>query len=262
MTRPATTALVVGLACVPSLAAADQTVGDAEDNASLHSSVGWGQTVVPERISLTTEAGYDGAQQRTDATALVEAAIISRLGVFAAVTYGEETTGASRPAIGAAYQFTDPRTAAVGTRLSVAYKPEGFSEPEGEIETIGMFSHFVGRDLSRAFVAYGRDPDGHESDVEVGAGYLHPMADLFVVGVTTRYRYAIAFKGTGPRWDFIGGVVGDLAIRKWRSGDAARRWRCRHDVRRDRRIRTRVLGIRSLNLRSSCLRSTAPQTPH
>ena len=215
MTRSAV-ALVVGLACISSLATADQTFGDPEDNASLHSSVGWGQTVVPEHISLATEAGYDSAQQRTDATALVEAAIIPRLSVFAAVTYGEETTGASRPAIGVAYQVTDPRTAVVGTRLSVAYKPEGFSEPEGEIETIGMFSHFVGRDLSRAFVAYGSDPDGHESDVEVGAGYLHPVTDLFVVGVTTRYRYAIALKGTGPRWDLIGGVVGDLAIRTWR----------------------------------------------
>ena len=37
-------------------------------------------------------------------------------------------------------------------------------------------------------------------------------------GVTTRYRYVIAVKDlmTDPRWDFIGGAVGDLAIDTWR----------------------------------------------
>src|SRR5450432_2069439 len=99
------------------------------EDATLHSTVGWGQTVVPEHVSLTTAAGYDGAQQRAEATAVVEASLLSRVALFAAVTYGEETTGASRPAVGAAFQLTDPRKAALGLRLSVAYKPEGFSEP-------------------------------------------------------------------------------------------------------------------------------------
>jgi hypothetical protein len=188
------------------------------EDASLRSTIGWGNTVVPEHVSLSTEAGYDGAQQRTQATALVEATLITRLSIFATVTYGEETTGVTRPAVGAAYQIFDPRSTAVGVRVSTAYKPEGFSEPEGEFETILVLSHMLRRDVARMFVAYGRDADGHESDAEVGAGYLHRATENFVFGATTRYRYAIALKDAliGPRWDFIGGMVVDLAIDRWR----------------------------------------------
>lgn len=202
--------------CALAARASADPIDAAGDDAALYSSVGWGQTIVPDRVSVTTQAGYDGAQQRAEATALVEATIIRRLSIFTAVTYGEEQTGASRPALGAALQISDPRTSVLGARLSTAYKPEGFSEPEGEIETVLVLSKLIGRDVARMFSAYGRDPDGRESDVELGAGFLHRLADNWVVGVTTRYRYAIALKDPGPKWDFIGGAVGDLAIRRWR----------------------------------------------
>ena len=200
------------MALVSSVAFADAP----PDDAALHSSVGWGQTIVADRASVTTEAGYDGAQQRAEATGLLEATIISRVAVFAAVTYGEETAGASRPALGAAVQIIDPRAFPVGARLSVAYKPEGFSEPEGEIETVMNLSHLFDRNVARVFAAYGRDPDGHESDVELGAGYLQRLARNWVVGVTSRYRYAIALKDAGPRWDLVAGGVGDFLIDRWR----------------------------------------------
>jgi len=186
------------------------------DDAALHSTVGWGNTIEPDRVSLATQGGYDGAKQRAQGTAVVEAAVYGHLSAFAAATYGEEATGASRPAIGLAYQFLDPRTAPVGVRLSGAYKPEGFSEPEGEFETVLVAAHLFDRNVARTFVAYGRDPEGRESDFEVGAGYLHRVAENLVVGATTRYRYALALKTPGPRWDLIGGAVGDLAIDRWR----------------------------------------------
>jgi len=187
------------------------------DDATLRSSVGWGQTVVPERASVTTQAGYDGAQQRAQATGLVEATLLPRLSVFAGVTYGDETTGVSRPAVGGAFQILDPRLHLVGVRISGAYKPEGFAEPEGELESVLVLSHLVDRDVARTFIAYGSDPDGHESDAEVGAGYLHRLADHWVVGSTARYRRAIAMKTPdGPRWDAVGGAVGDLIVGEWR----------------------------------------------
>jgi hypothetical protein len=187
-----------------------------EEVAALRSSVGWGQTVAPDRASLSTEAGYDGARQLADATGHLEVTLIPRLSVFAAVTYGEETAGASRPALGAAFQITDPRTTWLGARISTAYKPEGFSEPEGEIETILVLSHLLSTDVARTFVAYGRDPDGHESDVELGLGYLHPLTDAWLVGLTSRGRYAIQLKDVGPRWDLIAGAVGDFVVNQWR----------------------------------------------
>lgn len=186
------------------------------EDAALHSTVGWGNTVEPDRVSLATQGGYDGAKQRAQGTAVVEATVYANLSAFAAATYGEEATGASRPAIGLAYQILDPRHAPVGIRVTGAYKPEGFAEPEGEFETTLVAAHLFDRHVARAFVAYGRDADGHEADVEAGAGYLHRIAENVVVGATARYRYALALKTPGPRWDLIGGAVGDVAIERWR----------------------------------------------
>jgi hypothetical protein len=47
----------VAVALVGSVAHADPP----PDDAALHSSVGWGQAIVSDRASVTTEAGYDGA---------------------------------------------------------------------------------------------------------------------------------------------------------------------------------------------------------
>ena len=200
---------VIALTC--SIASADPS-----DDAALHSSVGWGQTIVPDQASVTTAVGYDGAQQRAEATGLLEATLVARVAVFATVTYGEETAGVSRPALGAAVQIIDPRRYPVGARLSAAYKPEGFSEPEGEIETVLDLSHLFDRNVARMFVAYGRDPDGHESDVEIAGGYLQRLASNWVVGATSRYRYAIELKDPGPRWDLVAGAVGDFLVDRWR----------------------------------------------
>jgi hypothetical protein len=203
--------IVMGLVLASSVAHAEPAV-----DVALRSAVAWGQTIVPERASITTQAGYDGAQQRAQATGFVEATIIPRLAVFAGVTYGEETTGTSRPAIGAAYQISDPRTHVIGARLSAAYKPEGFAEPEGELETVLTLSHMIHGDVVRSFIAYGTDPEGNEADTELAGGFLHRLAEHFVVGATARYRYAIALKTPGPRWDLIAGAVGDVVVDRWR----------------------------------------------
>ena len=208
--------IVRSLALVACSAAVAFAEAPAED-ATLRSTVGWGQTVVPDRLVVTTQAGYDGAQQRAQATGYVEAAIASHFSVFAGVTYGEETRGVSRPAFGAAYQLLDPHVHAIGLRVSGAYKSEGFTEPEGELEGMLVASRLIGADVARTFAAYGSDADGHESDAEVGAGYLHRLADHWVVGGTMRYRYARAMKTPDmPHWDMVGGAVGDLLVDRWR----------------------------------------------
>lgn len=196
--------------CAPIVASAD------DDTQALHSEVGLGTTVVPDRAQVTTEAGYDGGAGRVVARAVAEGTVIKDLGIFAAVTYGEETEGATRPAIGAAYQLSDPRLHAVGARLSVAYKPEGFDEPEGEFETVLMLSHIRGPAVARVMGAFGRDPDGHDSDVEAGLSYQRTIVPHVAVGALTRFRYAIASKDTNVQWDLIGGVDAEIAVKRWR----------------------------------------------
>lgn len=196
---------------VPAIAAADDG-----DTLALRSEVGLGTTVVPERVQVTSEAGYDGGADRVVARATAEAAVIKGLGVFAAVTYGEEASGVTRPAIGAAYQISDPRLHAIGARLSAAYKPEGFDEPEGELETVLMLSHIEGKSVVRALGAFGRDPDGHDSDVEAGASFQHAVLPNVAFGALTRFRYAIASKDTNIKWDLVGGVDVEIALKRWR----------------------------------------------
>ncbi len=199
---------LLGLTLAAGTARADET--------ALHSTIGWGNTVEPAVVAVSTQGGYDGVQQRVLATGLVEVALDSRLSVFAAVTFGEEAGGATRPAVGLAVQLVDPRRAPVGLRLSSAYKPEGFAEPEGEVEAVLTAAHLFERNVARAVVAYGRDLEGNESDVELGVGYLQRVTPNLVVGASSRYRYAIARRDTATRWDVIGGAVGDVELERWR----------------------------------------------
>jgi hypothetical protein len=195
------------LVCIPLTAAA----GDQDDAlVSLRSQVGWGNSVNPDRIGASTEGGWNGGDRRTEVDATVEATIVSRTSVFATAQYGGDLTNA-RPAIGVGYQLVDPRTGPNGVRVTVAYKPEGFTEPEGEIESVVVGTRQVGDDTVRAMAAYGQDPEGAESDAEVGASYIHRAAPNLVIGATSRFRHAIKVKTImEPRWDFIAGGVGSI----------------------------------------------------
>jgi hypothetical protein len=197
------------LACLPTFAAADSA---SEDAVALRSRVGWGATLEPDRVAVSTEGGWNGGEARATANANVEAAVYHHASVFATASYEAN----ARPAIGAAYQLFDPRTAAVGARISLAYKPEGFAEPEGELESVLVLSRSLGRHALRAMVAYGQDPDGKESDAEVGASFVHRTTDSFVLGGTARYRRGLALKMGEPRWDVIGGALAGYVPGRWR----------------------------------------------
>ena len=198
--------LVSILVCVP------LTAGGDPDNelGALRSQVGWGNSVNPDRLGASTEGGWNGGDRRAEVDATVEATIIARASVFATAQYGGDVTNA-RPAIGAAYQLVDPRTGPNGLRVTVAYKPEGFTEPEGEIESVVVGARQIGADTVRAMAAYGQDPEGAESDAEVGASYIHHLAPNLIIGATSRFRHAIKVKTMmEPRWDLIAGGIGSL----------------------------------------------------
>jgi hypothetical protein len=188
----------------------------ADDDVALHSQVGFGATVIPDRVAVTTEGGYIGGAGRFEAHATAEATLLPGLSVFTSFEYGDESAGQTRPAIGLAYQFLDPRTHPVGVRLSTAYKPDGFDEPEGELESSLVLSHVMGRDVVRTAFTAGTDPDGGEGDYELAASYLHRTSDRIVLGVTTKYRHAL-YGNAMVRWDWVTGALVDVAIAgRWR----------------------------------------------
>ncbi len=198
--------LAVLFASLPSAA-----IAEPDELATLHSQVGFATAIVPDRVALTSEGGWDGAAGRAAATAGVEAALLPGASVFTSVEIGGLTRDA-RPAIGAAYQLRDPRDGHLGARVSVAYKPEGFSEPEGEIESVIVVSRMFGADALRGLVAYGQDPEGRESDAELGISFVHRASRALYVGATARARHAIALKVGEPLWDAVAGGVGGVAF--------------------------------------------------
>jgi hypothetical protein len=209
MQRPAIASRLVCLVvtAAPVAAVADPAGGDL---ATVRSQIGWGTSVNPDRVGVWSEGGWNGGDRRAEVDATVEATVIPRVSFFASAQYGGDLTNA-RPAIGGAYQVIDPRSGNNGARISLAYKPEGFTEPEGEIESVFVVSRRFRDDAVRALVAYGQDPEGRESDAEVGASYLRRASSSLMFGVTSRFRHAIKVKTTAePRWDFIGGGVGSL----------------------------------------------------
>jgi len=178
---------------------------------ALHSQIGWGASVNPARLGLTTEGGWNGGDRRAVVAATVEATVVARLSVLATATYGGITDHA-RPALGLAYQLLDPRDGGTGARLTLTYKPEGFTEPDGEIESVLVLSRRLGGGVLRGMVAYGQDADRNESDLEGGASLVQRVAPDVVVGGTFRYRRGLVIKPGEPSWDVLGGAIGGLAF--------------------------------------------------
>ena len=212
MTKPSIRLLVL-IVAMP-LSASAQPLAQTDDLETLRSQIGWGTSVNPDRVGVWTEGGYNGGDHRAEVDATVEATVLPHASVFATTQFGGEYVYSSpRPSIGAAYQILDPRNGPNGVRITVAYKPEGFTEPEGEIESVLVLSRRIGTDTARLRLAYGQDPEGRESDWEGGGSYMHRASDRVVVGASARYRHAIKVKTIlEPRWDFIAGAVGGYVV--------------------------------------------------
>lgn len=203
--------LVVAIAVVPAIARAEP----ADYDLTVRSQIAWGATVNPDTVSLATEGGWNGGDRRAIVSAAVEATLLPRLSLLANATYGG-LTDHTRPAIGAAYQLLDPRTSRIGARLSLSYKPEGFTEPEGELESVLILSHQISGGMVRGMLAYGQDPERRESDVEGGASLVQRVSPDLVIGGTFRYRRGLVIKPGEPSWDALGGVLGGLAFGRTR----------------------------------------------
>ena len=204
--------LVCAVAAVPLKAVADPALSDLVLE---HSQVGWGRTLDPDRAGIASESGWDGAAQRVVVDASVEATVVRHASLFATISYVEIDRQA-RPGLGAAYQLLDPRTGRTGARVSLAYKPEGFSEPGGELESMLVLSRRFDGEVARTMLAYGRDLEGTESDAELGVSYLQRAGALLYLGATGRVRYGISTRSGEPRWDAIAGGLAGIHIARGR----------------------------------------------
>jgi hypothetical protein len=86
--------------------------------------------------------------------------------------------------------------------VGVFYKPEGLTEPEGEIEGIFTIGKHLGGTYALASLAYGQDPEGNERDGEVRLGAVRPVGGRTFLGMDGRVRFD------------LGSQAAKLALRK------------------------------------------------
>ena len=205
-----TLALLIIFAVAPASAAADQA--DEPPPPPLEVSYDRGE-VLPlglraergESAFVTVDGGYDGARKagRFDATAEVH--IVGPLYLRGGATY-VSSDDEVKPTVGALLQLfsSDGFSGAVG----VFYKPEGLTEPEGEIEGTFALGLRLERTTLVANFTYGQDGEGTERDGEVRLGGTYRVARRVYVGADSRVRFSLGSEKAGePDYDVIAGPL-------------------------------------------------------
>jgi hypothetical protein len=123
-----------------------------------------------------------------------------------------------RPSLGARVQLLDERRFGIDAGAAVFYRAEGFTEPEGEIETVFTVGRHLGASYLLANLVYGQDPEGRERDGELRLGLLHPLGTRFLLGVDSRARVDLGSERTRraehgePTADLLVGPAGTVRI--------------------------------------------------
>ena len=149
------------------------------------------------------------------ANATAEVRVWGPLAVRCGAEYSATRT-TSRPTIGVRAQLLRQPLHGVDASLSVFYRPEGFTEPEGEIETFVS----LGRQFDTVYVlanlVYGQDPEGNERDGEVRTAAL-VGARRWTIGLDSRARFGIGpqrgvMASAEPKFDLVAGPVASVVV--------------------------------------------------
>jgi hypothetical protein len=94
-----------------------------------------------------------------------------------------------RPSFGGRVQLLHEGRQGVDGAVGVFYRPEGLTEPEGEIESVLSVGAHVGQTYLLGNLLYGQDPEGNERDGEARVAALRPIRSRFLVGLDGRLRF-------------------------------------------------------------------------
>jgi hypothetical protein len=160
-------------------------------------------------------AGYDGARSAPLGSATAEVRVWGPFAIRGGAEYSE-TRREPRPTIGGRVQILRQERHGLDGSLGVFYRPEGFTEPEGEIETFVSLGRRFDRLAVFGNLVYGQDPEGNERDGEVRLASLY-AAGRWTLGVDSRLRFAIgrhhsARAQTEPRFDLLAGALAAATV--------------------------------------------------
>jgi hypothetical protein len=160
-------------------------------------------------------AGYDGARSAPLGSATAEVRVWGPFALRGGAEYSSVRKEA-RPTIGGRVQLLHQERHGVDGSLGVFYRPEGFTEPEGEIETFVSLGRRFERITVLGNLVYGQDPEGNERDGELRFASLY-AAGRWAFGVDSRLRFAIgtqksAMAQAEPRFDVMAGPIATAAV--------------------------------------------------
>jgi hypothetical protein len=173
---------------------------------------------LPLTIAATTDAraavasgvgGYDSARGAGVFEAAVEAHLFGPVTLRGGAVY----SGAGdrlRPSFGARLQALREGEHGLDGTVGVFYRPEGLTEPEGEIEAALAAGLHAGRTYLCGNLVYGQDPEGRERDGEARVAALRPVGERLVLGLDGRLRLAIG--GAEPRYDVVAGPAASVLV--------------------------------------------------
>src|SRR5262249_48243871 len=124
-----------------------------------------------------------------------------------------------RPTVGLRVQALSQEYHFIDMGVGAFYKPEGFTEAEGEIELVLSFGRRFGRLATFANLVYGQDPEAKERDGEVRLGGLFAFTDQLQGGIDARLRLDLGEEEGGERrvkggaeWDLVWGPTASYAV--------------------------------------------------
>lgn len=175
---------------------------------------------MPARVGSTQAfawglGGYDSSHKGPIMDSTVEVRLWGPIALRGGATYSNNTNRL-RPSVGARGQFFRQDAHGVDGSLGVVYKAEGFTEAEGEIETVLSIGRKFDNFSLLGNLVYGQDPEGNERDGEVRVTMFHQRG-RFSFGVDARARGALGTQHgkaamIEPTFDVMGGPLAAAAI--------------------------------------------------
>ena len=175
-----------------------------------------------QRACGTALGGYDGARDSGQLEGRAEVTVVGPIALRVGVMY----TGSPeklRPTVGGRVQALSQDGQGIDMSAGAFYKPEGFTEGEGEVEGVLAFGRRFGRVGLIADLVYGQDPEGRERDGEVRLASLYSATARMELGLDSRVRFdlgtaedKLAEEG-GAEYDVVAGplisyVLGGVAL--------------------------------------------------
>jgi hypothetical protein len=163
-----------------------------------------------QRAFVKSTAGYASLRRGAVVEGTVDVTLYGPIALRAGVDYGEHAGSAVRPGGGLRVQALSQDRQGVDMSIGAFYRPEGFTEAEGEIEAVIAFGRRIERWLLVANLVYGQDPEAAERDGEVRLGSLYEAVTHLHVGLDSRLRFDLGSQEEKRKQE--GGVKYDLIV--------------------------------------------------